>query len=300
MTDFCRVNGVLPVAIAIVVAVLGGVLGLSLGAYAGWHTAPRLPAPTVTDQAVAAAFPGAGIGRYGGTDYPYPFGFGTDCDGGGPVWCFVFGGDLGFDAENRVYGKDVPETSAAALIAAAATRLRGDGWQVVRKTDLQPAFYGYQAGKGELVMHIVASIRTGANRFVNVWFEADRRDDPPLLATMTVTGLLAGAVAGWQVAAWVLRSRPRLSRNGRILTAIGFCYVIALLLPGVVETVSLLGKIVFAHEPNLPVYRPFVAGWGRPGAILTAPFAAVILLVTALAARKREVSSTYAGRADHA
>lgn len=179
----------------------------------------------------------------------------------------------------------MPETGAAALVESAAARLRNAGWHVVAKTDQPPAFYGHTATKGQLVMNIVAALHTGPNRFISVWFEADRETDPPLLAALTFAGLLFGALPGWLLAAWVLRRRPRLSRNAKILTAIAGCYVVAMLAPGVIETFFLLGKQLFDHESNLPVFRSFVASVGRPGAILAAPFAAAILLVTAVGQR---------------
>jgi hypothetical protein len=284
-------SGPAAISCAVIVAVVAALLGACLGAWAAWHTAPRLPDRKVTDGIVGSAFAGSGMKPYG-LVYGYPFSFGAPCDGGKGLNCsiagFLFGGEYGYFHESRTYALNLPDTKAGALLATASRQLSAAGWKIAPKTGLTPKFYGYTATKDDLVANVIAGILDGPTRFVEVDFEGDRSTDPILVAPATAIGLIAGAVAGWLLAAWTIRRRKALSRDARILSSVGFALVVAMFIPAGVAIVLELRKYVFAHEPNLPIWQAIVEGIPRFLLIAGIIPAAALLVAIAVAGLRAE------------
>ncbi|HZE40459.1 MAG TPA: hypothetical protein VE172_16785 [Stackebrandtia sp.] len=266
------------VVLAVVAALMFGVVGAWAGAWAGWQTATPLPGEAASRDFVHDVLPDPKVSktvRVGAL-----FSYDTDYTGGStdPAWATaLFGGD------DYVAGGDLVTIDVTQMhnpwndtMADLTDRLRARGWQVDAHSRYQPPTL--TAHRDGLVLEVSSVVDT-----TNSIHELSiTRAQPAAVAPLVILGFLLGALCGWLFAVrmTVLANVRRPGR--RLVVRIGSGVAIGLAAFPTVLALMVLGTVVADDGTTSPA-----APWTPLYFILMRPlclFAAVVMLATAATA----------------
>ncbi|MFE9207319.1 hypothetical protein [Micromonospora sp. NPDC007230] len=272
-----RVWGAAGIVGAICAATVAAVALGALGGYLGWQTAQPLPSNADALRMVEPALP---PGR-SAEPQRWDFIFDNNPEYTDPRWVYLIGGTDEYRAGKVFFQFTYPSDGPVRqLVDGAEQRMRAAGWRPAGM-DLSgccPESAVYR--DGWLVDVFSEGYLDESHYGLQV---AVSRTTPADVLPLTTAGLLAGAVAGWLMAAWVFRRVQEGTSTRRALTVVVAGVGLLALFPATaLSALTLVASYFAPHHPAEPAWLGYTFMLFRPLAYLGAAAIVGGLLITAV------------------
>ncbi|MFI2651673.1 hypothetical protein [Micromonospora fulviviridis] len=277
-----RVWGAAGIVGAICAATVTAVALGALGGYLGWQTAQPLPSNAEALRMVESALPPGTAAE----PQRWDFIFDNNPEYTDPRWVYLIGGTDEYRAGKVFFQFTYPnDRPVRQLVDGAEQRMRAAGWRPAGM-DLSgccPESAVYQ--DGWLVEVFSEGYLDESHYGLQV---AVSRTTPATVLPLTTAGLLAGAVAGWLMAAWVFRRVQEGTPTRRAFTVVVAGVGLLALFPATaLSALALVASYFAPYHPADPAWLGYTFMLFRPLAYLGAAAVVGGLMITAVPGPRR-------------
>ncbi|WP_143025321.1 hypothetical protein [Micromonospora sp. WMMB235] len=249
----------------------------ALGGCLGWQTAQPLPSNADALRMVEPALPPGTSAEPQRWDFIYD----DNPEYTDPRWVYLIGGTDEYRAGKVFFQFTYPnDRPVRHLVDGAEQRMRAAGWRpaIMNLSGCCPESAVYR--DGWLVEVFSEGALDGSHNGLQV---AVSRTTPAAVLPLTTAGLLAGAAAGWLMAAWAFRRIQAATPTRRALTVVVAGVGLLALFPATaLSALALVASYFAPHHPAEPAWIGYTFMLFRPLAYLGAAAVVGGLLITAV------------------